>query len=151
MGWVIVQVPLLLFAFCLPVNSFGHSLLWPTELSYPRHAVGVAAMIGGGLLLTFGIVGLGRNLTPLPSPKSGGGLVTTGIFRLVRHPVYGGIILMTLAHALPIPSAAALVLPVLVLAFFNRKATAEETILVQKFVEYDDYRRRTAKLIPWLY
>jgi len=47
----------------------------------------------GALLVVLGVLSLGRSFTPLPRPRARTRLRQAGIFRLVRHPVYGGAIL----------------------------------------------------------
>ena len=61
---------------------------------------GVALMTGGAVLLGKGLLDLGRNLTPVPRPRTDAQLVETGIYSLVRHPIYGGIIVTAFGWAL---------------------------------------------------
>jgi len=149
--WVLLQIPLLLLAFALPSLMSGRVLPWPDDTHPWRQTVSALAAVVGLLLLTFGAWGLGRNLTPFPRPRADGALVTTGVYRIVRHPIYSGIIFLALASAVRAHTALALLLPVMVFLFFDAKARFEEKWLVRRFMDYPDYQVRTAKLIPWLY
>jgi protein-S-isoprenylcysteine O-methyltransferase Ste14 len=79
-------------------------------------------------------------------------LVTHGIYRLVRHPIYLGVLMVCLglaAHAESLPGA--VTMAVLVPLFINR-IRLEEGLLVERFGEaYRSYRETTRKLIPFVY
>lgn len=148
--WVLAQVPLLLLAFSVP-SVRAAAVAWPAGTPPVRAAAGIGAGIAGAALLTMGLLRLGRNLTPFPRPRAEGALVTTGVYGLVRHPIYGGLALLALASGLRGRTWLALPLDALLFCFFDRKAEAEERWLRDRFPDYDDYRQRTAKLLPWLY
>jgi protein-S-isoprenylcysteine O-methyltransferase Ste14 len=103
------------------------------------------------LLATRGWVDLGGNLTPFPRPRADAGLVDTGAYRLVRHPIYGGLILGALGWGLATASPAALAGTVVLAVFFDLKSRREEAWLAAQFKGYAAYRSRTRRLIPWLY
>ena len=62
--------------------------------------VGLVLMAAGALLLGRALLDLGRNLTPTPRPRSDAELVDGGVYRLVRHPMYGGLLLTALGLSL---------------------------------------------------
>ena len=105
----------------------------------------------GALLVVLGVLSLGRSFTPLPRPRARTRLRQAGIFRLVRHPVYGGAILIGLGWSLadaPLGLAPTALLAVLI----DRKARREETWLIERFPEYALYRTHTPRrFLPWLY
>ncbi|HEX3050979.1 MAG TPA: isoprenylcysteine carboxylmethyltransferase family protein [Aggregatilineaceae bacterium] len=117
----------------------------------------VALVIGGlfgavGLLLVLaGLWGLGDNLSPLPHPKDDATLVQTGVFGIVRHPIYSGLITGAVGWALLNVSLVTLVFALVLLVFFDIKSRREERYLAAKFPEYAAYQRRVRKLIPWVY
>jgi protein-S-isoprenylcysteine O-methyltransferase Ste14 len=108
-------------------------------------------MGAGALLALRGVVDLGSAMTPLPRPREGAQLVDSGAYRLVRHPVYGGIVLAALGWGLAAASPAAIVLAVGLLAFFRLKSAREEAWLAEAYPGYDTYRTRTRRMIPFLY
>ena len=91
---------------------------------------------------------LGGALTPLPEPRAGAQLTTSGLYRWVRHPIYSGVLAMgwgwTLAHPTWATAAAAAVLTAL-LAY---KSRYEEGLLKARFADYDDYAARTPRFVP---
>ena len=115
-------------------------------------------MIAGALLLALGAalsiaaaVHLGSNLTPLPHPKDDASFVASGPYRVVRHPMYGGVILLALGWAFHVEGVLTLGYAALTVLFFDIKTRREETWLLQRFPEYAAYRRRVRKLIPFIY
>lgn len=80
-------------------------------------------------------------------------LVTTGIYAIVRHPMYAGFWLMALAQALLLPNwvAGPAGLVGFGILFFGRVRREEEMMITAFGDEYRDYMRRTARVVPWLY
>jgi protein-S-isoprenylcysteine O-methyltransferase Ste14 len=80
-------------------------------------------------------------------------LVTSGVYALVRHPMYAGFWLMALGQALLLPNwvAGPAGLVGFGVLFFGRVAR-EEAMMMKAFGdEYRAYMRRTARVVPWLY
>ena len=99
-----------------------------------------------------GATGLGSSLTPFPAPRAGGELSTSGIYRRVRHPMYGGGILFALGWSILTGSAAGLVLSAGLVLFFECKSRREERWLLDRYAGYADYRRRTPRrFVPFVY
>lgn len=113
--------------------------------------VGLPILAAGGVLGAWGMVTLGRNLTPFPKPIEGGDLVTHGAYRLVRHPIYAGLILGTLGWSLFRISLVGLALTVLLFIFFDLKSRREEQWLREAYTDYAVYQKQVKKLVPWVY
>lgn len=114
--------------------------------------IGGSMLMGAGVLVAAaGMLRLGRNLTPLPYPRDNGTLITSGIYGLVRHPIYLGVLLGTTGWALLRYSLVGLLVTVALFVLFDRKAAREEAWLNEKHAGYAAYRRHIHKLIPWLY
>jgi len=80
-------------------------------------------------------------------------LVTTGVYALVRHPMYSAFWLMALGQALLLPNwvAGPAGLVGFGVLFFGR-AAREEAMMIKAFGdEYRTYMRRTARVVPWVY
>jgi protein-S-isoprenylcysteine O-methyltransferase Ste14 len=149
-GWVAIQAVLLaaigLAGFALPGGWTGPSATGA--------AVVGALLIGvGGVVVLLGIGELQRGdaMTPLPHPRDDGRLVESGVYRLVRHPVYGGLVVGAVGWALLRGSVPALVAAGALLVFFDLKRRREEAWLTARFPGYAVYRARTRRMIPWLY
>jgi protein-S-isoprenylcysteine O-methyltransferase Ste14 len=109
-----------------------------------RFFAGIAIGIVGWVLFVAGVVGLGSSLTPFPRPSERSTLLTGGPYRLVRHPIYGGSMLVALGWSL-ISSPLALFGTAFLSILFELKSRHEESILVERFPEYEGYRRRVRR------
>lgn len=108
-------------------------------------------VIAIGLVLLFsGFRGLGKSLNANPVPNQDGVLVTTGIYSVVRHPIYLGLLIITLG--LVVSSGVwGQALPWLALAILlTYKMRWEEVLLTAKYKGYADYAKRVPAIIPGL-
>ncbi len=127
---------------------------WPAFAPLPRAAasiLAIALLTAGFGLIVSGIVWLRSNLSPLPYPRDCTTLVETGPFRIVRHPMYSGAILMALGWSLETQGLLTLGYALLLFVLFNLKARREEAWLMERFPEYSAYRTRTRQLIPFVF
>lgn len=113
--------------------------------------VGLVAIGFGGFLAVRGVVDLREALTALPHPRQGASLVDTGAYGLVRHPIYGGIIIGALGWGLATASPLAVAGAAGLLAFFRLKSAREEAWLEARYPAYPAYRARTRRMLPFLY
>ena len=149
-GWVVGQVVLLAAIFLSALIGLG----WPSWLEPIAYAIGGALITAGLVMLVAGGGALARvsAVTPLPAPRTGSRLQTSGVYRLVRHPMYGGGILVALGWSTLFATVAGLVLTIALAVFADLKARREELWLEQTFAEYAGYRRRTRRtLIPFVW
>ncbi len=146
-GWFALQLGL--FGLCFAAGFVGPALTGGMRAA--ALAAGVLMIAVGGLLSVLGILGLRENLTPFPRPRFGGRLVETGVYGLVRHPIYTGVVAGAVGWGLVTASPAALALAALLLAFFDLKSRREEAWLLASYPGYEAYRRRVRKLLPFLY
>ena len=147
-GWVALQV--LLLPLVVLSGAVGSGGLDGAAASLLAMA-GLALLAGGALLFGRGLLDLGRNLTPVPRPRTDARLVETGIYSLVRHPIYGGIIVSAIGWALLATSPLTLMLALLLAVFFDLKSRREEVWLANHYVGYRTYVTRTRRFIPRLY
>jgi len=105
----------------------------------------------GGALVAGGLLALGGQLTPFPAPLRDGALVERGAYHLVRHPIYGGIVLGAVGVSLADGNWPGLVLAGALGALFWAKSWVEEGMLATQFITYAAYRARVRRrLIPWV-
>lgn len=143
-GWVLLQLLLFAVIFFAPsVTCFA----CPEWLRY----VGLGLLVIGGVLGTGGVLALGRNLTAFPKPIEGGALVTSGVYRVVRHPIYAGLIFGTLGWSLFRANLLGIALSLMLLVFFDLKSRREERWLVEAYPGYPEYQQQVKKLIPFIY
>jgi protein-S-isoprenylcysteine O-methyltransferase Ste14 len=98
-----------------------------------------------------GTISLGRNLSPFPKPSACATLVTTGIYGLMRHPLYTAVFCGSVGWALVWQSWPALLAGLALAPLFDGKARREERWLRQQFPEYSAYERKVRRFIPWIY
>lgn len=91
---------------------------------------------------------IGRNWSGTISLKQGHTLVCSGPYRLVRHPIYTGLILALVGTSLTIGEWRGLLGVACALLTILRRIGVEERLMRQTFPEYDEYRRTTPALIP---
>jgi protein-S-isoprenylcysteine O-methyltransferase Ste14 len=115
-----------------------------------RVAGSILFLAGLGLGLS-GVLALGRHLTPLITPKEGSTLREDGPYRIVRHPIYSGLVQMAMGWGLWQGGWVTLFFALLLLLLFDRKARREERFLLQAFPDYEAYARRVRRLIPFIY
>jgi len=146
-GWVLIQGFLL-----VAIAAAGtRGPAWGGDVRTVTTFVGLLLIAAGAVLFVRGIVDLRENLTALPHPRDGASLVETGAYRLVRHPIYGGIILGSVGWGLLTASPLALGLAAVLFGFFDLKSRREEAWLAERFGGYAAYRTRTKRFIPWAY
>lgn len=142
-GWVAAQAVILVAWFA--------ALSVRVDVPGWVRGAGWVLTLAGGTLAVAGLVGLGRNLTPYPEPVSDGSLVEHGIYRIVRHPIYGGIAIGAVGGGLAFGSLAASGVGLALLGFFGVKAAREERRLEAAYPAYMQYRQRVrGMLVPWL-
>lgn len=143
--WLLGQGALLLAVAVLAVRFRGTA---------PRRGIAPAGAVLLGLgtgVISAGAIALGRNLTPFPKPSEPGQFVRRGIFSLIRHPVYTGVMLASIGWSQLWQSRPALFAALALVPFFAAKARREEYWLREKFPEYAHYERQVNRFIPGIH
>jgi protein-S-isoprenylcysteine O-methyltransferase Ste14 len=115
-------------------------------------SLGSLLALSGAALVLRSRAELGRAWSLAPQADRGTGFVATGPYRLVRHPIYLGFVLLALGQALAFGSwPAVLIVLCGLIPTFAWRAGAEEKLLSGTFGEpYAAYRRRTRMILPYL-
>jgi protein-S-isoprenylcysteine O-methyltransferase Ste14 len=113
--------------------------------------VGIVAIVVGGGVAGRGIWDLRSSLSPFPRPIAGAPLVESGAYRLIRHPIYSGLVLGAIGWGLVTGSILAIGAAGLLFLLLAAKSHREEVWLVAIHPEYGAYQLRTRRLIPWIY
>jgi protein-S-isoprenylcysteine O-methyltransferase Ste14 len=145
--WVLGQVSVTVLGAMVPVWT-GHNDFAPDT---PGEWIGAVLTAVGLLFSLAGLASLGRSLSPFPRPLDTAALHERGLYALVRHPIYAGLIVGSVGWALWWHSAWGLMFCAGFVVFFDRKAAREEAWLREKFPGYDAYARRVRRLVPWIY
>jgi protein-S-isoprenylcysteine O-methyltransferase Ste14 len=149
--WVIAAISLVgLLDGYLPAfadrNEFwtidGETLRW----------FGVVLYAAGGALRVWPVFVLGDRFSGLVAIQPGHTLVTTGVYGVIRHPSYLGLLVNSLGWDLAFRSGVGILISALLLPPIVARIRAEERLLRGQFGdEYDAYRARTSRLIPGIY
>ena len=128
-----------------------HYDIWAIDGDAVRY-LGLALFVLGSVLRVGAVFVLGRRFSGLVAIQEGHELVTSGLYRVIRHPSYLGLLLGLFGWALVFRSAIGVLVSLLFLPPLVARMDAEEALLESEFGErYADYRRRTWRLLPFLY
>ena len=146
--WVFIPLALIgLLAACLPAYT-DRKEFWTLDGDTVRW-LGVFLFVAGGALRTWPVFVLGRRFSGLVAIQAGHTLVTSGVYGVIRHPSYLGLLVNSLGWALAFRSVVGLLLTSLIIPPLLARIHAEEALLRTQFGdEYDAYCTRTPRLIP---
>ena len=148
-GWVVIQLALIAAVLLSAFAGRG----WSNDtLGIVAYAVGGTLLALGLGLMAAGATRLGMALTPLPAPKQQADVISTGVYRFVRHPIYGGVLLVTLGWTIVFATVPGLVFTIVLALFLELKSRREELWLLERLPGYEAYRRATPhRLLPFIY
>lgn len=122
----------------------SRALFCPSPAVIAIQIAAVALMVSARV--TFGV----RSFHAAADPTEGG-LITTGPYRFIRHPIYTAVCLFAWAGIIANLSVVAAALGMLLFAGALGRMLAEETLIVRTYPEYRDYARRTRRMIPYVF
>ena len=104
------------------------------------YLVGFLIIIIALIILLVAIKDLGRNLSPFPRPINNSNLITTGIYRFIRHPMYYSLIFISFGVFITKLSIYYLFLSITLALIIKFKIALEEQYLKNKFKNYLLYK-----------
>jgi protein-S-isoprenylcysteine O-methyltransferase Ste14 len=114
--------------------------------------LGVVLSVAGGALRLWPVYVLGPRFSGLVAIQPGHKLVTSGVYSVIRHPSYLGLLVSSLGWGLAFRSGVGVTLTALMIIPLLARIRAEERLLRTQFGgEYDTYCARTSRLVPGLY
>lgn len=122
---------------------YTHGLFGHGPVSVGLQAVAILLMIWARV--TFGM----RSFHYAANPTEGG-LVTTGPYRYVRHPIYAAALLFVWTGVAANASPLGVALGLVATAMLALRIVFEESLVRRRYPEYDDYARRTKRVIPFI-
>jgi protein-S-isoprenylcysteine O-methyltransferase Ste14 len=129
-------------------GPLGWQILPQSSLAF---FAGAATTLAGLSFAVWARMILGQNWSGSVALKEGHRLILTGPYRLVRHPIYTGIIIGLAGTALAIGQVRGLVAVILLTATFLWKSRCEERLMLAEFgEEYIRYRREVNALVPFV-
>jgi protein-S-isoprenylcysteine O-methyltransferase Ste14 len=149
--WVLAAFAVLgLLSAYVPAYTDRHEI-WTIDGDAVRW-IGVALFAAGGVLRLWPVFVLGRRFSGLVAIQPGHTLVTDGIYKVIRHPSYLGLLAGSFGWALAFRSGAGLLLAALMIVPLISRIRAEEALLRDQFgSDYEAYCARTSRLVPGLY
>ncbi|MEE9438126.1 MAG: isoprenylcysteine carboxylmethyltransferase family protein [Saprospiraceae bacterium] len=140
---IFVVVQFILFGLIIFLS--GHNIGLPIVVKY----IGMVISILGLLVCIIALLQLNKNLSPFPTPKENGHLITNGLYSIVRHPIYLGLVLLFVGYSIYFDDFLRLGFSILLIILFEYKSSYEESLLIEKFEAYQEYRKGTGKIYPY--
>lgn len=146
------------FAICLFISICSVSQTAPTKLRqlvFPPFItdIGIVFAAAGIVIRLSAVLTLKKAFTLHVQTTTGQHLITSGLYRTVRHPAYSGSILSLFGVALAFRNiaAACLVLFCCLICYSTRIQVEEKALQAQFGKEYIDYKRQTYRLLPYVF
>lgn len=138
--------------FCLVIRTgFGKIPFQSIEAVHWMIGIGTLMVLKGAALNIIGRFQLGNNWANHIRIYENHSLVTGGLYRFVRHPLYSSIMLMLFGGSVVYRNwASFLAVVVIFIPFMNYRAKQEEVLLRETFPEYEDYAKRVGRFFPKL-
>jgi len=117
----------------------------------PTGPAGIILTTAGLLFATWARIHLGKYWSSMVMIKTGHHLIRTGPYRIVRNPMYAGMLAALVGGAVAAGELLAFVFVGIIVIGIWLKITAEEEILQEKFGgEYTRFKREVKSLIPYI-
>lgn len=124
------------------------------EWSFNVHRfIGWASLTFAGLgllIIIIAMLQLNTHLTPFPTPRESGVLINSGLYGLVRHPIYTGIILASIGFGIYSGSLWQVGMGLILWILFYFKSGYEESLLTLHYKDYKAYRETTGRFFPYI-
>ncbi|MCB2291192.1 isoprenylcysteine carboxylmethyltransferase family protein [Clostridium sp. CS001] len=139
-----------LFVFYLLLMSkIGVIPVYNMDLKNILIIIGTVAIVGGCILNIMGRFNLGSNWANHIKIYDEHTLVQNGMYKIVRHPLYASIMLMFYGACLVYRNLLCfLAVTFIFIPFMYYRAKQEETLLIQNFDEYEEYKKTTGMFFP---
>ena len=131
--------------FIISLHFFQWEILPQKQLiqaSSFSYSLGILIIIIAFIIMLLAIKDLGRNLSPLPRPINNSNLVTKGIYRFMRHPMYYSLIFISIGFFIIKLSIYYLFLTIILALIIKFKIALEEKYLMNKFKNYLLYKNK---------
>ncbi len=143
--YVYVGLQVIIFVLYAVDSSF-----WYFQVSGLLKLFLLILSLTGLAILIIAMVQLKRSLSPFPTPRSNAGLVQSGLYKFVRHPIYSGILLCLGAYAIYSGSGLRILLTLVLYILLLKKSSYEEQQLIKHYKNYEAYKKRTGRFFPKL-
>ena len=149
---VFFQIPGIILWIIILVISFGNLKHPIYAVNTPMRIAGIIILLGALIFRVYTATTLNNSYSYTLEIREGHQLVTSGLYRYIRHPIYTGVILG--AFSIPIYSSSlnGFLVTILVIPLFMYRIGNEEKMLIEEYgEEYEEYQEHTWKLFPYIY
>lgn len=142
-----------LFAYPFIEYTFISSVYYPSEVLLMFWVIGLFLLTFGGSLLCLSRFILGHNALLIIAIEKNQELITKGPYSIIRHPIYAGVLLLFLGFTLSFSSIlGSIFITIPLFIVFRKRLVLEEQLLTETFGdEYQDYKKKTKRLVPFIY
>ena len=145
--------PLIIATLLLgPGEWFGKSLIRENFVPHSNFVgnIGLSLCLIGAFIACWSRYLLGKNWSLSVQRKVSHELVQNGIYTILRHPIYSGLLLLFMGNALIVGDYRGIIAVIIVFISFWYKLLKEEKLLTETFGnQYIEYKKRTKALIPY--
>jgi protein-S-isoprenylcysteine O-methyltransferase Ste14 len=141
----LIDLLLVTLQFSTMIAIFLHPSIGNVTYVQLMNVHGPILLVGGAIIGLFGVVGLRHSLSIFPTPTKKAELVSSGIYKFVRHPMYTGLILIALSFTICRLSLLGIVLFIGLISILIIKSSYEENLLLKRFSGYETYRQKTGR------
>lgn len=147
-------LPLLIAALLLgPGKWFGHSLIRENFVPHTNlvGVIGLSISFLGLIIACWSRYILGKNWSLSVQKKEKHELIKVGTYKIVRHPIYTGILFIFIGNAIIVGDYRGIIAIIIVFVSFWIKLKKEEKWLTEIFGnEYQDYKKQTKAIVPFV-
>lgn len=136
-------IQFLLFMLFIAFPSF-----YRFELPQSVWIIGIIVAALGFILFFTGVITLRKSLSLYPTPTQRAPLITHGVYKYLRHPIYAGLLVFFLGISLMIGGLSKFIILIALGILFYKKAIYEEERLKEKYPEYEVYQKNTGMFFP---
>ena len=129
---------------------FPRSSISYESFGYLATSAMAVLLLAGFIILGLSFLALGKSLTAHPIPAKQGVLVTDGLYKFARHPIYTGVLALGAAMTIGGGLFPHVLFFIALVILLNYKANFEEQLLRARYVDYASYAAKTGRFLPKL-
>lgn len=147
---ILVLIQLMLF-----VVIGGSALLIDNNPTPAQWVIGVGVVLAGLVIALLSITEHGRvnrgGPSALPTPNQNADLITSGLYKRIRHPIYTGVLLAAFGVTIWHGHLVTLIASILLVGLLTSKSLYEEDLLMAQYPQYREYMSTTGRFLPKIF